>query len=226
MTLHDPKRQTPACRRRPVDDLLGHQLVAPAADFTYDVVYRLLRASGREHIGQTTAAPTGADDSPRRAVPLPTDPQAMRNYTETYSYDVVGNFASVAHAAAGGSWTRAYRYDEPNPAATNDRLTSTRVGAAVEPYGYDANGNITSMPHLPVMSWDYRNLAAVDRAAGRHRRFGASHVVRIRLLGARVRKSTTPAPTARLPVSGSTLGAYELYREFAVTARSAWNVRR
>jgi RHS repeat-associated protein len=193
----------------------ANQLVAPAADFTYDVVYRLLRASGREHIGQTTAAPTGADDSPRRAVPLPTDSQAMRNYTETYSYDVVGNFASVAHAATGGSWTRAYRYDEANPAATNDRLTSSQVGATVEPYTYDANGNITSMPHLSVMSWDYRNLLqstaqqAVNAGSAPATWYGYDSP------GARVRKSTTRADgtIARQRVY---LGAYELYREFAV----------
>ena len=36
----------------------------------------------------------------------------MRNYTEQYLYDAVGNFEQLIHQAANGNWTRAYTYHE------------------------------------------------------------------------------------------------------------------
>ena len=41
----------------------------------------------------------------------PNDPQALRNYTERYDYDAVGNFEACATSAANGEWTRRYDYD-------------------------------------------------------------------------------------------------------------------
>ena len=75
----------------------------------------------------------------------------MRNYTEQYFYDAVGNFERLIHQAANGNWTRAYAYNEASliePGKQSNRLSSTTVGARTEPYTYDAHGNMTSMPHL------------------------------------------------------------------------------
>ena len=88
----------------------ANQAAAPSADYTFDAIYRLTRAAGREHIGQADQPQTTSDDSARIRVPLPTDGQAMRNYTESYAYDPVGNITSVAHTATNGNWTRTYAY--------------------------------------------------------------------------------------------------------------------
>src|SRR5262249_45302710 len=37
------------------------------------------------------------------------------------------------------------------------RLTSTRVGSAPDSYTYDAHGNITAMPHLTLMEWNWKD---------------------------------------------------------------------
>ena len=86
----------------------------------------------------------------------------MRNYTEQYEYDAVGNFEKLIHQAANGNWTRAYTYNEPSliePAKQSNRLSSTTIGSgnAPEPYTYDAHGNMTRMPHLPLMQWDFKD---------------------------------------------------------------------
>jgi RHS repeat-associated protein len=144
-TIADAAQQT---------NFYNNQVVTPAAAYTYDAIYRLVGASGREHIGQTTAAPVGWDDSARMALALPlaNDAQAMRNYNQAYEYDAVGNITSVAHTATGGGWTRAYNY----PTASN-QLASTVVAGVTEPYAYDAHGNITSMPHVSLMQWDWKD---------------------------------------------------------------------
>jgi hypothetical protein len=107
-----------------------NQVVSAAGGYTYDAIYRLLTATGREHIGQLAQPQTTWDDTPRMNQPLPTDGSAMRNYTENYSYDAVGNILQMVHQATGGNWTRTYAYDEPNPTPKNNRLTSNTVGVA------------------------------------------------------------------------------------------------
>ncbi len=86
-----------------------NQGVAPAMEYTYDAIYRLTLASGRESIGQTTPIPIDWNDSARMGIPLGSDLQAMRNYEQSYEYDAVGNITSLRHTAAQGSWEQHLR---------------------------------------------------------------------------------------------------------------------
>ena len=98
------------------------QQVEPVGDYTYDAIYRLIEAKGREHIGQTAFdfnPPTRRLSRLRRSSDIsahPNDLQALRNYTERYEYDAVGNFDFMRHIANGGGWTRSYDYEEAQPA--------------------------------------------------------------------------------------------------------------
>lgn len=196
----------------------ANQLVAPVADYTYDNIYRLVAAAGREHVGQTGIAPTGWDDSSRQAVPMPTDATAMRNYTETYAYDLVGNITSLTHSAGSlGSWTRAYRYDEPNSPATTNRLTSTQVAGLVEPYAHDAHGNMTSMPHLSLMQWGYRDELEATAAQVVVNGTPPTSFYRYDLGGDRVRKAAIDG-AGTLAGERIYLGGYEVYREYGQSA--------
>jgi RHS repeat-associated protein len=147
----------------------NNQVVLPHCDYSYDPIYRLIAAAGREHIGQAGQPETSWDDEFRINLPHPSDGQAMRNYTEQYVYDAVGNFEKLIHQAANGNWTRAYAYNEASliePGKQSNRLSSTTVGARTEPYTYDAHGNMTSMPHLTLMQWNYKDeLSATARQA-------------------------------------------------------------
>jgi RHS repeat-associated protein len=139
----------------------NNQVVTASANYTYDSVYRLIGATGREHIGQVSQPQTTWDDSGRVHLPHPGDGQAMRRYAEQYEYDPVGNFQRVIHQATNGNWTRAYTYDEPSlieAGKQSNRLSHTTVGGGTpELYTYDAHGNMTAMPHLPLMEWDFED---------------------------------------------------------------------
>jgi RHS repeat-associated protein len=192
----------------------GNQVVNANADYTYDAIYRLISAAGREHIGQLSQLQTYWDDTPRMNQPLPTDGQAMRNYVENYSYDAVGNFLQMVHQAANGNWTRTYAYDEPNTSPTNNRLTSTAVGAVKEPYTYDLHGNMTQMPHLPQMTWDFKDqLGSTQRQVVNNAPGETTYYV-YDASGERVRKVTQTGggtkSKERLYLKG-----YEVYREYA-----------
>jgi RHS repeat-associated protein len=130
------------------------QRIEPSASYEYDAIYRLITATGREHIGQQ-AAPQVSHELPRINQPLPTETAALRNYTERYDYDPVGNILRMIHeAGTTGSWRRGYEYE-----ATSNRLRATSLPGDADAvfsatYEYDEHGNLTRMPHLPLMQWN------------------------------------------------------------------------
>ena len=82
----------------------------------------------------------------------PGDPMAVRNYTQNFQYDAVGNILQMQHQSAGNNWTRDYNYQ-----ATNNRLISTQVGAEIYTYPHHAqHGFMTAMPHLEDMGWNFK----------------------------------------------------------------------
>ena len=94
--------------------------VEPSADYTYDAIYRLIEATGREHLGQVGGAPirrTRTMTQPRVGIRLApaNDGNAMGTYIERYVYDAVGNFLKMQHRGsdpAHPGWTRSYAYNE------------------------------------------------------------------------------------------------------------------
>ena len=144
------------------------EVVRPIADYTYDAVYRLIKAHGREHIGQASVPQTTWNDRGRVNLAHPHDGQAMRKYCESYEYDEVGNILFFIHHAKDGDWIRTYTYDEKSlieeQDTRNNRLTKTIIRGATEGYTYDEHGNMTRMPHFPEMGWDFKDqLQMVDK---------------------------------------------------------------
>jgi RHS repeat-associated protein len=161
--------------------------VEPSAEYTYDALYRLVEATGREHLGQSgSPVPSSWNDEGKTAFLsadgagrfAPSDGNAMGAYVERYVYDAVGNFTAMQHRGSDPTnlgWTRTYVYGETslledgqNGALLkwSNRLTSTSVSGndgAAERYRYDERGNMLRLPHLggsfpgQNLSWDYRD---------------------------------------------------------------------
>ena len=135
------------------------QAVNPSQKFEYDALYRLKKATGREH--SQSGAGTEPEDGgyPHVQTPIPSDAAALRNYTRRWKYDPVGNIMSLIHEAQNGNWNRAYSYDD-----NNNRLLSTTVGSDTVNYTYNEHGSMTAMPHLQGMEWDFaERLAHITR---------------------------------------------------------------
>jgi hypothetical protein len=133
-----------------------NQIVEPVCGFTYDALYRLIEATGREHVGQIVIQ-TSSPNGNYRNHPFvmlgagANDLQALRNYTEHYEYDGAGNVLRWMHQAKNGDWTRLFEYQEASllePSRPSNRLSATRIGEPIEAYDYDVHGNVLSMPHL------------------------------------------------------------------------------
>lgn len=199
--------------------------VEPSADYAYDPVYRLIEATGREHLGQGGApVPDSWNDASRVGIAWSAnDGNAMGTYVEQYLYDAVGNFVETRHRGsdpANPGWTRSCAYDEVSliengtagaPRKTSNRLSRTTIGGVAQDYRYDAHGNMTRMPHLggadpaPNITWDYRDqLAKADLGGG-----GTAYCV-YDATGQRVRKVWEKS--ANLVEERIYLGAFEIFR--------------
>jgi RHS repeat-associated protein len=195
----------------------NNQVVSPDNDYTYDAVYRLVEAKGREHIGQAFQPQTTWDDQFRVRLPHPGDGQAMRRYTEQYEYDAVGNFLHLIHQATNSSWTWSYAYNEPSLIETSkhsNRLSSAQVGTDThEVYAHDAHGNMVAMPHLSRMQWDFQDqLGATSRQVVTNGTPETTYYV-YDATGQRVRKITERENSTRKN-ERIYLGGFEVYREY------------
>ncbi|MEQ1572034.1 MAG: RHS repeat-associated core domain-containing protein, partial [Myxococcota bacterium] len=128
--------------------------------FTYDALYRLTRATGREKVDQRQTTAFYAEYAGATgAIPDPGDP-ALRQYTQSYRYDGVGNLLEMKHQQGLGgmvAWRRGYAY-EPS----NNQLVSTSApgddpddpSIHTNRYPYNVRGAMTAMPHLPALVRD------------------------------------------------------------------------
>ncbi|MDQ1920684.1 SpvB/TcaC N-terminal domain-containing protein [Massilia pseudoviolaceinigra] len=141
--------------------------VAPGGTFSYDAVYRLAGASGREHASAREAPDWG--DAGRVGLPHKADGNALQRYQQWFDYDASGNLHQIVHSAGRGAlahaWTRSFAHG-----GTDNRLLASSVGAApAENYAYDLHGNTSAMPHLASLAWDEDNrLVHVVTSAGDH----------------------------------------------------------
>src|SRR5690606_1925852 len=103
----------------------------PRSRYIYDALYRLIEATGRENYH--------AEDPPpqRPPEPAPVDfwlgGNVLRNYTQLYHYDSVGNILQMRHTADRGSWTRNYQYH-----LHSNRLLATQNGSRLDYAPYAA----------------------------------------------------------------------------------------
>ena len=210
--------------------------VEPGNDYTFDALYRLIQATGREHLGQANGVPdppTAPDafNAFHTRLDHPGDGNAMGTYIERYVYDAAGNFLQMQHRGsdpAHPGWTRAYDYTETSliedgsggaALKTGNRLTRTTLNpngakpTLAESYLHDAHGNMIRMPHLgagqpePNMHWDYKDqLRWTDRGGGSITFYVYD------ASGQRVRKVWEKAPG--LAEERIYLGGFEIFRRY------------
>lgn len=186
--------------------------------YRHDALGRLIRATGREHLGQgRIGTPWGDSDADRTHLPGPQDATAVGRYVERYLYDLAGNMTEMRHgsaAAPGAGWTRRFLHDEASqiePDRASNRLSATVTGDDPAPVGgYDAHGNMLGLPHLAEMAWDHHDRLRMTRRQHGPGCDGRSFNV-YDAQGQRVRKVTTDAGGA-IREERFYLGGIEIYR--------------
>jgi hypothetical protein len=119
------------------------QEVKPVCSYRYDATYRLIEATGREHIDQSAFLFNPPDgnyrDYPFIGAAQLNNPQAVRNYTELYKYDPVGNFEEMKHQAANGRLDAQLRLPGSQPARSRQGEQS--------PDQHDHRGTYRALQH-------------------------------------------------------------------------------
>ena len=126
------------------------QRVAAENTYTYDSLYQLTCATGRETVdaGQNTGLP-------ELITPSPIDPARLLNYIEYYEYDAGGNRTELRHVSEKKPFRQQMRVSPQSNRALpwnegDDEPDFTR--------DFDANGNLQRLvPGTQPMTWDARN---------------------------------------------------------------------
>ncbi|WP_157655359.1 RHS repeat-associated core domain-containing protein [Burkholderia ubonensis] len=166
-----------------------NQRVAPARAYTYDALYQLISATGRETVNRGQQGTT----LPPATIPLPSDDTVYTNYTRTYTYDRGGNLTQIAHQG-----TTAYTQAIVVSATSNHALAQNAQGSLTPAdvdagAWFDAAGNQQNLlpDRTQPLAWNSRNrlssVTLVQRGNGTNDRetyqYGAD--------GMRLRKRTT-----------------------------------
>src|SRR5579859_7655168 len=141
------------------DPVLAKLLVAGDAlmrNFTYDPIYRLVVATGREC--DTPPPPPPWNDAPRC-----TDITKTRSYTETYQYDKTGNMALWSHTQVDSSGNPSTTNRNFTLASGDNQLSHLQIGSISYQYVYDASGNLTAETTSRHCEWDEANRMRVFR---------------------------------------------------------------
>lgn len=119
-------------------------------EFTYDPIYRLSSATGRE-CNVLTQLPWAGE-------PRCSDLTSTRAYTEQYQYDANGNLIVLQHQNELGGFTRQLAVS-----AENNRLEALTSGQTEIGYLYDDAGNMVQETSSRHFEWDFVNRLKVFR---------------------------------------------------------------
>jgi RHS repeat-associated protein len=135
-----------------------NQKITGVSTYTYDAIYRLAEATGRENNAALNFGTCDNwNDKPFIHTMDPGNPMAVRDYKQSYQYDVVGNIIEMKHLAAGGNWTRGFEYE-----TANNRLKRTFIGNNGNPANYTKyhhhakHGFMEELPHLEKIGWNFK----------------------------------------------------------------------
>ena len=142
-----------------------NQKVTAESTFTYDSLYQLVQATGRERVGRGAQGP----QLPDVLVPLPTDDSALTNYTRRYSYDRAGNLIQLQHSAPASNNAYTTQMTVSN---RSNRAVLAREGLLPEQVDelFDAGGHQLELLAGQDLRWNARGELAqvkpIEREAG------------------------------------------------------------
>ncbi|NET56082.1 MAG: toxin [Symploca sp. SIO2E6] len=164
----------------------NNQIVDPVSYYTYDALYRLVEATGREHPGLSEAQERRGDIPVEVEKPIQrtNNGQAVENYQRIYKYDKGGNLYRIQHIGKQRR-TRNFTVSESSNRAVDSKLLKGK--SSVEEF-FDGNGNQIKMNENRKLVWNYQDqIAKVEYEGGEAYRHCVEYYV-YDSSGSRVRK--------------------------------------
>ncbi|MDE1333696.1 RHS repeat-associated core domain-containing protein [Vibrio aestuarianus] len=142
-----------------------NQQVSAENTYTYDALYQLISATGRENVTNRQSN----SSLPTPAIPISTDSSQLRHYHRTYCYDRGGNLEQIKHLPtnATGYTTTMVVSDKTNRAVQQNNLQSIKPEEVDD--HFDVHGNLKTLEHSKKLSWARRDqLKRVQITANQH----------------------------------------------------------
>lgn len=126
----------------------SNQKIEAVSTFTYDSLYQLTSASGREAAGTSTAPYIPSLGR------IPDNARQLFNYTQHYTYDAGSNLTELRHVRDRNNYTRTF-----NVANVSNRLMSWRQRSESQDTAItcDPNGNSLALQSGQSLQWNARN---------------------------------------------------------------------
>lgn len=124
------------------------QRIEAVSRFTYDTLYQLTSASGRENASQTLGP-----NLPGLEIFGASDDSRWRNYTQTFDYDSGGNLTLLQHDAGAGK-----TYLREMAVAERSNRSLLKGSSPIDfASGFDRNGNQLTLSSGQTLQWGSRN---------------------------------------------------------------------
>ncbi|EOF5153176.1 RHS repeat domain-containing protein [Salmonella enterica] len=117
-----------------------NQVTDGLREFSYDALYQLLEATGRENAGNTIMP---WNSLPAALTPIPTDNSQYVNYTRTWRWDDSGNLQSQVHAGA-GNYTRMMITEATSNRSVQMNDSGAQASDEINQW-FDNNGNLKQL---------------------------------------------------------------------------------
>jgi RHS repeat-associated protein len=135
----------------------GGEAVGAVNEYTYDPLYRILEATGKENYDNTPFYEGFAT----HGIPYTNTAGVVQNYTRSFDYDPVGNILSQQHVASVGSFTKEFTYN-----SGDNLLQNVAIGSTNEPFTYDAHGNQLASNGIDLIWNELDQLASANLGGG------------------------------------------------------------
>jgi RHS repeat-associated protein len=159
---YDPIGNVTRIEDRSAEHILHQQSSAsPRFDYTYDALYRIVQATGREYPNLPEQAYREGFKQSGFVSLSESPPLSLRGYKQTFHYDYGDNLVQMEHEGD-VDWSRKVVVsDTSNRAVPNQMIES---GKSPDDF-FDHNGNMASLEFIGEIDWSYRNLIYHSRSA-------------------------------------------------------------
>ncbi|AOI68876.1 RHS repeat-associated core domain-containing protein [Burkholderia ubonensis] len=166
-----------------------NQKVEPTRIYTYDALYQLMSATGREMVNRGQQG----SELPKPIIPLPTDDSVYTNYTRAYAYDRGGNLTRIQHRGAVNYAQEIVVSNRSNHALKQNAAGAITSASVDDGAWFDQSGNQRMLlpDRLQPLSWNDRNRLAGVTLVPRNGLHDDRETYQYGADGMRVRKQTT-----------------------------------
>ncbi|AOI68877.1 hypothetical protein WI31_04535 (plasmid) [Burkholderia ubonensis] len=166
-----------------------NQKVEPTRAYTYDALYQLISATGREMVNRGQQG----TELPKPIIPLPKDDSVYTNYTRAYAYDRGGNLTQIKHRGAVNYTQEIVVSDRSNHALQQNADGTIKPAGVDDGSWFDQSGNQRMLlpDRLQPLRWNDRNRLAAVTLVPRNGLQDDRETYQYGADGMRVRKQTT-----------------------------------